>query len=158
MGINSHVGADTSEKIWGHLFDAQYIDKNGKVQDKLRTDIKDNKVNLPEELQDYANQITATLKKVAGNLNIKNADDRKPVALNKAVFLGEEFKQLWDRIKYKTTFRVNFDIDALVNKCVDEIKKNLSVKQNSSTKKVLQKLNGAALEQARPVKPAMFMT
>ncbi|MEQ1560292.1 MAG: hypothetical protein ABL933_15330 [Methyloglobulus sp.] len=99
------LGADTSEKIWGHLFDHQYIDKNGKVQDKLRTDIKTNKVNLPEEVQAYANQITATLKKVAGNLAIKNAGDRKPVALNKAVFLGEEFKQLWVRIKYKTTFR-----------------------------------------------------
>ena len=121
------LGADTSEKIWGHLFDAQYIDKNGKVQDKLRTDIKDNKVNLPEELQDYANQITSVLKKVAGNLNIKNKADKESVKLNKAVFLGEEFKQLWDRIKYKTTFRVDFDIDALVNKCVDEIKKNLIV-------------------------------
>jgi len=121
------LGADTSEKIWGHLFDAQYIDKNGKVQDKLRTDIKDNKVDLPEELQEYANQITATLKKVAGNLNIKNAGDRKPVALNKAVFLGQEFKQLWDRIKYKTTFRVDFDIDNLIKKCVEQIKNELVV-------------------------------
>jgi type III restriction enzyme len=121
------LGADTSEKIWGHLFDAQYIDKNGKVQDKLRTDIKDNKVNLPEELQDYANQITSVLKKVAGNLNIKNKADKESVKLNKAVFLGEEFKQLWERIKYKTTFKVDFDIEALNNKCVDEIKKNLIV-------------------------------
>jgi type III restriction enzyme len=121
------LGAETSEKIWGHLFDAQYIDKNGKVQNKLRTDIKENKVDLPEDVQAYAGLITAALKKVAGNLNIKNAGDKKPVALNKAVYLGEEFKQLWDRIKYKTTFRVDFDIDDLVNKCAEQIKNNLVV-------------------------------
>lgn len=119
------LGAETSEKIWGHLFDAHYIDKNGKVQDKLRTDIKENKVDLPEDVQEYVNLITAALKKVAGNLNIKNAGDKKPVALNKTVYLGEEFKQLWDRIKYKTTFRVDFDIDDLVNKCAEQIKNDL---------------------------------
>ncbi|CAA9891572.1 Type III restriction enzyme [Candidatus Methylobacter favarea] len=121
------LGAETSEKIWGYLFDAHYIDKNGKVQDKLRTDIKENKMDLPEDLQSYAALITAALKKVSGNLNIKNAGDKKLVALNKAVYLGEEFKQLWDRIKYKTTFRVEFDIDDLVNKCAEQIKNDLVV-------------------------------
>lgn len=121
------MGADNSEKIWAYLHDAQYIDKSGKVQDKLRVDIKENKVDLPEELQAHAGQIIATLKKVAGNLNIKNAGDKKPVALNKAVYLGEEFKQLWDRIKYKTTFRVDFDVEDLIKKCTAEIQKNLIV-------------------------------
>lgn len=121
------LGADTSEKIWAHLYDAQYIDKSGKVQDKLRAGIKENKVDLPEELQAHAGQIIATLKKVAGNLNIKNAGDKKPVALNKAVYLGEEFKQLWDHIKYKTTFRVDFDVEDLIKKCAAEIQKNLIV-------------------------------
>ncbi len=121
------LGADTSGQIWRHLYDAHYIDKNGKVQDKLRNDIKENKVDLPEEVQAYAHQITATLKKVAGNLNIKYAGDRKPVTLNKAVFLGEEFKQLWDRIKYKTTFRVEFDSDSLIKACAERIKTELVV-------------------------------
>lgn len=121
------LGAETSERIWEYLFDAGYIDKNGKVQDKLRIGIKENKVDLSEALQIYAGQITAMLKKVAGNLNIKNAGDKKPVALNKAVYLGEEFKQLWDKIKYKTTFRVDFDIDNLVGKCAEQIKNDLIV-------------------------------
>lgn len=123
----AYLGAEASEKLWGHLFDAQYIDKNGKVQDKLRTDIKNNTVDLPEEFQSHTNLITSTLKKVSGNLNIKNAGDKKPVALNKAVFLGEDFKLLWERVKYKTTFRVEFDVEALIGKCVEEIKNHLIV-------------------------------
>jgi type III restriction enzyme len=121
------LGADQSEKIWDHLFATEYVDKSGKIKDKLRTDIKNNAVDLPEEFQAHVGLITAALKKVAGNLNIKNAGDKKPVALNKAVFLGEEFQQLWDKIKYKTTFRVEFNVDALTEKCVQEIRNNLVV-------------------------------
>lgn len=118
---HAFLGADTSEKLWGHLLDVGYIDKNGKVQDKLRTDIKENKVDLPPDLQIYANLITATLKKVAGNLNIKNAADKETVKLNKAIYLGEEFKQLWELIKYKTTFRLDFDVEDLIKQCVELI-------------------------------------
>ena len=121
------LGADQSEKIWDHLFATEYVDKSGKIKDKLRTDIKNNAVDLPEEFQAHVGLITAALKKVAGNLNIKNAGDKKPVALNKAVFLGEEFQQLWDKIKYKTTFRVEFNVDALTEKCVQEIRNNLVI-------------------------------
>ncbi len=121
------LGAEPSEKLWTHLLSSGYIDKNGKVQDKLRSDIKANSVDLPYEFHDYASQITTTLKKVAGNLNIKNAADKETVKLNKAVYLGEDFKQLWDLIKYKTTFRLQFDVDELIKRCVEPIKNELVV-------------------------------
>ena len=121
------LGAEPSEKLWEHLLNVGYIDKQGKLQDKLRIDIKENAVDLPAELTDYAPQITATLKKVAGNLNVKNAADKGEVLLNKAVYLGEDFKQLWELIKYKTTFKLNFDVDALVKACVEKIKNELVV-------------------------------
>jgi len=122
-----YLGAETSEQLWDHLLDKEYIDKKGKVQDTLRTAIKNNKVDLPEPLQEHVEQITKVLKKVAGNLNIKNADDRKHVALNKAVYLSEEFKQLWERIKYQTTFKVDFDVEDLIKQCADEIQKDLII-------------------------------
>ncbi|MDY0220049.1 MAG: DEAD/DEAH box helicase family protein [Desulfobacterium sp.] len=122
-----YLGADISERIWVHLLEQGYIDQKGKVKDGLRKDLKANCVNLPEDLKEQAGQITASLKKVAGSLNIKNAGEKKPVNLNKAVYLGEEFKELWNRIKYKTTFRVDFKVDALVKKCAEYIKHNLIV-------------------------------
>ena len=36
-------------------------------------------------------------------------DERKPVAIRKEVFHSEEFRALWDRIKHRTTYRVEFD-------------------------------------------------
>ncbi len=122
-----YLGVDTSRNVWSHLKEKGYIDANGKVQDSLRADLKTGDVDLPEEVEDHAAQITFVLRKIAGNLNIKNAGDRKRVKLNKAVFLGEEFKELWERIKYRTTFRVNFDSAKLIGKCVEEIQRSLVV-------------------------------
>ena len=73
---------------------------------------------VPAELVvTHANLINAVLKKIAGSLNIKNHEDAKTIMLNKERFLSPEFKDLWDRIKYKTTFRVNFDPAALAGEC-----------------------------------------
>ena len=122
-----YLGAEKSENIWQHLIDEGYIDTKGKVQDKLKLDLKDNKVNLPDDVQDVAGPISSMLKKVAGGLNIKNKDERTTVKLNKQVYLSDDFKALWERIKHKTVYRVDFDASALIDKCAEEIEKNLIV-------------------------------
>lgn len=124
---NEYLGVEASKALWNHLKTAGFIDAKGKVQDALKTALKTGELDLPEEFKSHTPQIAAVLKKVSGNLNIKNRDDKKKVSLNKAVFLSEEFKQLWDRIKYRTTFRVDFDVAALTKKCAEEIKANLQV-------------------------------
>jgi len=124
---NEYLGVEASKKLWNYLKTAGFIDAKGKVQDSLKTALQTGALDLPEEFKPHTPQIAAVLKKVSGNLNIKNRDDKKKVSLNKAVFLNEEFKQLWDRIKYRTTFRVDFDVDALAAKCAKEIKANLQV-------------------------------
>ena len=124
---NEYLGVDASKKLWDHLKTTGYIDTKGKVQDSLKTALKSGELELPDEFKEHAPQIDTVLKKVSGNLNIKNRDDKKKVSLNKAVFLSPEFKELWDRIKYKTIFRVDFDVEALAKKCAEEIKANLQV-------------------------------
>jgi len=124
---SEYVGAEKSEKLWRHLLDHDYIDKNGKIQDSLRKDLKENKVDLPEEFDELAGQIDNVLKKISGSLNIKNADNKETVNLNKAIYLGDDFKELWGRIKYKTTFRVDFNVDDLIQQCAEYIKNHLIV-------------------------------
>ncbi len=122
-----HLGVEASEALWKHLKDAGYIDAKGKVQDKLRGDLKSGQLQLPEDVSEHAGAIRGALTKVAGSLNIKNADERERVRLNKAVYLGAEFKELWDRIKHRTTFRVDFDPEKLIQTCADEINNSLVV-------------------------------
>ena len=121
-GTESPLGVDQSKALWEHLKDQNYIDAKGKVQDALRADLKAGKVKLPDALAPQAGQITDILKKLAGKLEIKNADERRPVPPRRAVLHSEEFKALWDRIKHKTTYRVAFDNEKLVEACVKALK------------------------------------
>ena len=111
------LGFEKSEALWNHLKTQGMIDARGKVQDVLKQALKDGTLALPAEFQAQKEQIAQTLKKLAGRLEIKNADERRQVRVRKEVYLSEEFKALWDRIKHKTTYRVNFDNEKLVESC-----------------------------------------
>ncbi|MEC4103524.1 type III restriction-modification system endonuclease [Escherichia coli] len=124
---HEYLGAEASKQLWEHLQSEGHIDSKGKVQDSLKASLKNGTLALPEAFQPHVAQIVSVLKKVSGNLNIKNRDDKVKVSLNKAVYLSPEFQALWDRIKYKTTFRVDFDTNVLIEKCAEEIKVNLQV-------------------------------
>jgi type III restriction enzyme len=123
----SYLGVERSEKLWKSLYEQKYIDEKGKVRESLKMALKANAVTLPQGYEAVEPQIISILKKVAGNLNIKDAGKRKVVTLNKKVYLSEEFKALWDRIKYKTTYRVQFDEAALIDACAKEIREHLLV-------------------------------
>lgn len=122
-----YLGTERSQQVFEHLQEHDYIDSKGKVQDALRKDLAAGEVNLPEDVKDQADQVLRLLKKVSGKLNVRDADKSEIINLNKAIFIGEEFRELWNRIKYRTTFRVDFDGQALVKKCADEISKRLVV-------------------------------
>ena len=126
-GEVEYFGAQNSETMYRYLKENDYINTQGKIQDSLKLDIKNEKFKVPTEYQHLSAEITVVIKKIAGNLNIKDANDRKLVALNKEVLLSDDFKELWDKVKYKTTYRVDFDIDSLVDKCAKKIADELTI-------------------------------
>jgi type III restriction enzyme len=115
-------GAAPSQHLWEHLKAQGYINAQGKVQDSLKIALKNDTLIVPEELKAKIPQISQVLRKLAGGLEIKNADDRKSVGVRRAILDSPEFKALWDRIKHKTTYRVEFDNDKLLENCIKEIK------------------------------------
>ncbi len=116
------LGATASTKLWEHLKAAELIDAKGRVQDSLRAALKAGTLALPEEFAAQAGEINAILKKLAGRLDIKNADDRKVIKTREAVLQSPEFKALWERIKHKTTYRVEFDNAKLIEDCAENIR------------------------------------
>lgn len=115
------LGYELSAKIFNYLFALKFIDRHGKVQDGLRAAIKDGNVGVPAGLEHYAEAVTNILRKVAGRLEIKNADQRKPIKVRKQILHSAEFQVLWDKIKHKTTYRVHFDNDKLIKECAKAI-------------------------------------
>lgn len=121
-GRTVSVGINTSEKIWLELKDAGFLDDKGHIQDKLRQCLKDGTFELSGELKEYTAPVSDILRKLAGKLEIKNAGERKIVKVKKNVLDSPEFKALWDRIRAKTTYRVDFDNEQLINDCVRALK------------------------------------
>jgi type III restriction enzyme len=91
------------------------------VQDTLRTALKDGSFALPPALAPHLASVRDVLKKVAGKLDIKNADERVVVKTRQAILESAEFHALWDRIKHKTTYRVHFDNEKLLVDCAKAI-------------------------------------
>ena len=116
------LGFDQSKVLWEHLKTAGLVNAQGKVQDALRQQLKDGTLTLPEPFVAQLPQVKEILRKLAGRLEIKNADERKQVKTRQAVLQGEDFKSLWERIKYKTTYRVQFNNEALLATCIQAIK------------------------------------
>lgn len=126
-GELSYLGTEASEEIFNHFLEQEYVNEKGKVTEKLKADLRENKLSVPIQYQEQRAQIETLTQKISGKLNIKNSDDKRRIKLNKQVFLSEDFKKLWDRIKYKTTYAVEFDSDELIDKCVKEIQRGLNV-------------------------------
>lgn len=116
------LGLDRSHEVFKHLKEAAYIDGKGRVQDSMRLALRDGSLSLPAEFEDERDQITALLKKLAGRLEVKNADERRRIRTRRAVLDSSEFKELWDRIKHKTTYRLHFDNERLLADCIAAIK------------------------------------
>lgn len=121
-GKKATLGFEQSKAIWDHLKAQGYIDANGKVQDSLKTALRNDALTVPATFAPQLEQITHVLKKLTGRLEIKNADERRPVRPRQAVLHSADFKALWDRIKHRTTYRVQFDNEKLVQSCIDALR------------------------------------
>jgi type III restriction enzyme len=126
-GTTSYLGEQESKNLFDQLKKEGHIDNKGKVQDSLRLALKEKTLELSEKQKPLKEAFYANLKRVAGNLNVKSKEERMKVELNKRVFLDPAFKELWDQIKYKTRYRLDFDSKKLIEACVKKLNKELDI-------------------------------
>jgi type III restriction enzyme len=84
---------------------------------------------LPDELKAHADQIFQLIDSVFSDAQLpKYEDGRKPkiIPLNEN-FEKKEFQELWRRINQKAVYRVEFDSEELVRKCVSALDSQLRV-------------------------------
>ncbi len=76
-----------------------------------------------------------------GNGRIKDRAKKQHIKSRKGVALDPNFKELWDRIKHKTTYRVSIDPDQLVREVVRDLQQvAISRPQISETKVLVEKM------------------
>ncbi|WP_201318263.1 type III restriction endonuclease subunit R, partial [Paenibacillus sp. EPM92] len=130
-GESLNLGYERSEEIWKYLFSNKLVQKNGKVTDELKKQISEETFELPEAFKALEQQVIDVIRKSVSKLEIKDSRNEIQVQLNKQVYLSPEFELLWEKIKHKTTYSVQMDIEALVKHCVDEIRAMPEIKASS---------------------------
>jgi type III restriction enzyme len=122
VGQTQPLGMEQSAALWDVLRVTGYVDAKGKVQDALRKALKENTWALPAPFQAQQAQVMEILRKLAGRLDIKDANERTLIKTRQAILHSPEFKALWDRIKHQTTYRVNFDNEKLIESCIKALR------------------------------------
>ena len=121
-GRSEALGFKASRAIYEYLRGTGNIDAQGRIQDSLRKALKDDTFAVPERFAAQREAIVSVLRKLAGRLEIKDADARKTVRPRQAVLESPAFKSLWNRIRHKTTYRVAFDNQQLLDKCAKALR------------------------------------
>ena len=117
------IGRATAEIIKTALIAQKMIDADGRLQPAFDPKKSDFKLDLPPAVQDLAPAVVDLLASYQIERHIRQDKDEGPNRLKKEVVLSPEFIALWDRIKPKTTYRVEFETEELVGRAVTAIKK-----------------------------------
>lgn len=117
-----------SETLFKFYSEKGYIDYQGKVTEELKRDLRDSKVEIPDDFKEYEYDILEYFKKVCGSLNIKDKDNIITYGQNKRVVSDNPyFIELWNRIKDKTKYSVEYDTSALITACASKLSQDLRV-------------------------------
>lgn len=124
------VSEDMASGIEYYLVQNGYVDRQKNILDKYH-EAKDSGTvaELPDDLKPYADQVFDLIDSVFSDAQLPKIEDgRKPKTnpLN-ANFDKKEFQALWQRINRKAVYRVEFDSDELVRKCIAALDKSLRV-------------------------------
>jgi len=121
-GVEQPIGRQDAEVIRTALVEQKMLDNEGRIQPAFDPKKKDFKFELPAAQSDLALAVVDLLSAHQIERHVRKEKDEGVNRLKKEVLLDENFKALWERIKPKTTYRVEFETDELVRRAVNGIK------------------------------------
>lgn len=117
------------------------VDRNGnRIYDR---NINRLTVIANEAYEDFAKALQQEIEEDCGvefKDRIKNSKDRIKIKYRKGFEINPHFKEIWEKLKNKTTYRVNYDTNELINRATIAVKDLPAIKAPSvrSTKVSLQ--------------------
>ncbi|MCH7764772.1 MAG: DEAD/DEAH box helicase family protein [Candidatus Marinimicrobia bacterium] len=102
-----------------------------------------------ESYEDFAKQLQSEIETDCGvsfKGRIKNKQNRATVKYRKGFELDEKFRDIWDKIKHQTTYRVEYDTDELVKKAAKSVYQMPTIRKASiKTTKTALKFDEAGI-------------
>ena len=121
-GVEQPIGREAAEAIRAALVEQNMLDAEGRIQPTFDPKRKDFKLELPGAQRDLVPAVVDLLAAYQIERHIRRDRDEGVNPLKKEVILTPQFQALWDQIKPKTTYRVEFETDVLVRRAVEAIR------------------------------------
>lgn len=126
-GIKEPLGSQNTKPLINHFVKMNYIDRNGKIKDTLKVDLKNNTLSLPEEYEQIREEIITAIKKLTKEYKIKPTYNKTKVNFKEEMLDNKYFNILWDKIKHKTIYSISFDTEVLISQCIKAMKEHLRI-------------------------------
>lgn len=131
-GVRHVLGEPLAIELYAHLKKEGYIEEKrvkglkeaAQPTEKLRDTIKVNpEIVVPKQdvFLPYTEVIAKRVSELASKITLNKHRPKQKVRVNKQVIYSDEFKALWDKIKYKSVYSVDFDVDTFKGKCIDAL-------------------------------------
>jgi type III restriction enzyme len=127
-GTEVELGQEESKKIWQDLVDNGYLNEAGEILDTFDPKNPHFDLTVSGEHTDLKAEIIDEIQKKIFKNRIVNARERRELKFRKEVHLSDDFKELWNRIKHRTRYRVTFETAELIEKAVARIKEIEEIK------------------------------
>jgi type III restriction enzyme len=122
-GNEEPIGKEAASIIRDALVSQKMLETDGRIGAAFEPRRLDFNLSLPEGYGDLAPAVVDLLASHQIERHIRRDRDERPNRLKKEVILSPDFNGLWEKIKPKTTYRVEFETDALVHSALAEIRK-----------------------------------
>jgi len=144
------LGQDRSTEIWTTLVKVGYLDQVGDMTDLFAPEREGFALELPKPYQEMSAEILAVMKKYVFKGRVVNARERCTLKYNKRIELNDDFRVLWEKIRFKTRYSVEFDTQDFIDRAADRINKMLPIQPSKLIMKKMEvEISEAGVESGR---------
>ena len=149
------LGQERSRQLWQALQSSGYLNKQGDLTQKFTPDEEGFELELPVLFEPLHHVVVDTLRSFLFAGRVEDNRKRHPVRYNKRVELNPDFQALWEKIRHKTRYAIEFESEALIAAAVKRIEampvvKPLSLQINHTQAQLTQAGLGAGHQVQTP--------
>jgi type III restriction enzyme len=116
------VTYEEAQELIRHFENKGYISKTGAIKDTMKNALLNGTLDLPQKFEAARERLDSIIKKADSKPLVRDASKDVTVRLNKQVLLSPEFTEIWEKIKQKTTYRVQIDQNTFKSRCIKALR------------------------------------
>ncbi len=132
-GFKTPLGHEKSKELIRYLKEQNFVDSKNKGTESLAKAIKDGSFDIPESFKEMAVDMKEKIIAAIGQkfnvdkIEIKDNAKKVSVKLNKEALAGP-FLELWERIKYKTSYSIQLNSNAFIEQAASKLRDELEIR------------------------------